>query len=360
MKLRAWMVVVVVPSVFAACSSSNSTSNPTIAQACAAIADARCNLRNECSRPDGTTDLGFNVLENYGDIDTCRMREALACQNGLSAPQTGNSPNNVEMCVVAFASFSCMDFFDNSPPQACTPTGPLATGTTCTFNGQCQSGFCNGTKDSVCGTCGPPPTTGDDCSTSTCMRGDRCLAATSTCAAVVTSNGVCDETHPCDRELSCVGNNTKTMTTGTCETAGTREGVACGGTMPGCDGTRGLYCGGPSGAKTCRLVGYAGTTAGPDGGVTASDAGASGPTPAGTVCGQLPDGSRVGCVAGTCTTATGVATGSDMGTCQPLAADGQPCDTMLGPGCMSPARCVTTSGTTGTCIVPTSSMCAGT
>ncbi len=339
--------------------SSSSSSGVSVDQACSDIAQARCNLRSECSLPDGADGPGFSLLENYGDLPTCLMRETQACKNGLAAPQTGQNPGAVEMCVVAFASYTCVDFFNNLPPTPCTPTGPRADGATCTFNAQCSSGFCNGTKDSACGTCGAAPATDEDCSTSTCSRGDRCLGATSTCAAVVTSNGICDETHPCDRGLSCVGSNAKTGTTGTCETAGTRVGVPCGGTMPGCDPTRGLYCGGPSGAKTCLRIGYAGTTAGPDGGVTAADGGASGPTPAGTACGQLADGTRVGCVAGACYTATGVATGSDTGACQPFAADGAACDTMLGPGCMQPASCVTSSGTAGTCVIPVASMCPG-
>ena len=113
---------------------------------------------------------------------------------------------------------ACASFFDNLPPMACTPIGPRAAGATCTFNGQCMSGSCNGTKDSVCGTCGSPPAIGDDCRDSTCAEGDRCLAATDTCAAVVGSNGTCDATHPCDRGYSCVGENAKTMTSGTCET----------------------------------------------------------------------------------------------------------------------------------------------
>jgi hypothetical protein len=359
------MTLAAAVSAVAACSSSSSNnSGVSIQQACSDVAQARCNQRSECSLPQGTTGTGFNVLENYGDMTTCLAREALACQNGLSAPQTGNSPATVEKCVVAFSSYTCADFFDNQPPSACTPTGPLATGATCTFNGQCASGFCNGRKDSACGTCGPPPKIGDDCSTSTCVRGARCVASDSICAAVVIQDGICDETHPCERGLSCL-RASASATTGTCEPASAQVGVSCGGTipgtdgglMPGCDSTRGLYCGGPRGAKTCMPVGYAGTTTAADGGITAADGGAAGPTPAGTTCGQLPDGTRVGCAAGTCMTSTGVATGSDMGTCQPFAGDGQPCDTMLGPGCMSPARCVTTSGTAGTCVVPTASMC---
>ena len=344
----------------AACSSSASTSI-SIAEACSELAAARCNLRSQCSLPDGVTGVGFNLLETYGDMTTCLAREKTSCTNGLSAPHTGNNPALVQKCVADFASYSCMDFFDNLPPMDCTPIGVLADGAACTFNAQCQSGFCNGTKGSACGTCGTPPAVGDDCSASNCARGDRCLGATSTCAAVVSSNGTCTPSQPCDRGLSCVGENAKTMTAGTCETAGTRAGVACGGTMPGCDPTRGLACSGPSGSKVCTQIGFAGTIPGPDGGVTANeDGGATGPTPDGTPCGQLDDGSRVGCVAGGCYTTTGPASGSDLGACKPHAPDGAACDTLLGPGCLAPARCVTAAGgTSGTCVVPTAALCPG-
>src|SRR5205823_4071670 len=146
-----------------------------------------------------------------------------------------------------------------------------------------------------------------------------------------------DDTHPCDRGLSCVvtGNDA----TGICATAGTRVGLACGGKAPGCDGTRGLSCVTMAGAGTCQPIGLAGTMPGPDGGVTAArpDGGpGAAPTAAGTPCGQLADGSRIACVAGTCITLAG----ADLGACVPFAADGYPCDTAAGPGCMPPARCV--------------------
>ena len=356
----------------AGCSSSSGSSKdggPSvgIAAACNDVAQARCNQGSECSLADGETGTGFNILENYGDSATCVARQTLNCTNALNAPQNGNTPTEVEMCVAAFATYSCMEFFDNQPPAACAPTGPRAAGAPCTFNGQCATGYCNGTKTSVCGTCGAPPAVGADCSDSTCANGDRCIAATTLCQAPLSSNGACSADLPCDRGLSCVGDNAKTMTLGTCETAGTRVGVACGGTtLPGCDGSRGLYCGGPTGAKTCMKIiypGYNGSVTA-DGGATATDGGASDAgavtTPAGIPCGLLADGSRVACVAGSCYTATGVATGTDLGTCKPFAADKGACDTVVGPGCMFPARCVVTGGdggTAGSCLVPDATMC---
>ncbi len=350
------------------CSSSGGA-GASIATACTDVAKTRCNEMSECSLAQENTGTGFTVLQDYGDLATCVARQTLNCTNALNAPDNGNTPAQVDKCVAALVGFLCADLFDNQPPAACTPTGPRASGAPCTFNGQCMSGYCNGTKSSVCGTCGAPPAAGADCSDSTCTNGERCVAATNECQAPLASGGVCDSGHPCDRGLSCVGQNDKTMTTGLCQTAGMQVGVACGGTtLPGCDGTLGLYCGGPTGAKTCMRViypGYNGSVTA-DGGAIATDGGAADggsaapPTRAGTPCGALPDGSRVGCVAGDCYTATGVATGSDLGACKPFAADGDACDTTVGPGCLLPARCVVSGGdggTAGTCVVPVATMC---
>lgn len=351
------------------CGSSSSTGT-TAAQACVDVAQARCNEGSTCTLPAGTGGTGFNILENYGDLQTCLTRQTLACVDGLMAPQTGNTPAKVELCVTELASASCQSFFDNQPPTDCSVTGAAANGATCTFNGQCASGYCQGTKTSVCGTCAAPPAAGADCSSSTCAQGQRCVSSTMQCQTVAALNMVCDATHPCDRGLTCFGENATTGTAGTCEAAATQIGQPCGGTMPGCDGTLGLYCGGPSGSKTCMLVVYptgsaaGGADASADGSTDAgADAGAAGAgagsaTPTGTPCGVLADGSHVGCAAGNCYTATGPASGSDLGTCKASAPDNMHCDTMLGPSCLPPARCVTSAGgTAGTCLVPNASMC---
>lgn len=355
MSRPAWRPVCLLALLLIGGCSSSGTKALSAAQACAELAAARCNLRSECSLPEGVSGVGFSVVELYGDLSTCLTREQLACTNGLSAPQIGNDATAVAMCVAAFETYSCADFFDNRPPKLCVPTGARADGAGCAFNGQCQTGYCIGTNDSACGTCGNPPGNGGDCSSSSCVRGDRCLAASSTCAAPVAASQPCDASHPCARGLTCTGENADMMTQGTCQVAGTRIGVPCGGGLPGCDSTRGLTCAGPGGAKTCVLTGFSGTMPVPDGGITAAvDAGAPGQSPAGTVCGLLPDGSRLGCAAGTCFTGNG----GTMGLCQPFAADGAPCDTDLGPSCLSPARCVTTGAdNAGTCTVPVASLC---
>jgi hypothetical protein len=323
------------------CGSSGSSSGdggPTVSadQACADLATARCGQRSMCSSHAGQAGPGANLVRTYGDMPTCITREALACKNGLAAPQTGNSPALVEQCIGDFATYSCQDFFDNNPPTHCAATGARAGGATCVFNGQCQSGYCQGTKNAVCGTCADPPQPGADCSVSTCWHNQSCQAASMTCAAVVSMNGACNASMPCDNGLACVGSSS--TANGTCQPAAASVGATCGGTMPGCDGTLGLYCAGAAGSKTCTAITFVGD---------------------GQPCGALASGMRVGCSAGECYTSTGVAASTDMGTCKAWVDAPNTCDTVLGPGCLAPARCIVTGdgGSAGTCVIPTADMC---
>ena len=341
MRNRTWGIVVAVLGAGGWAAGCGSTSGPSIQQACADVAAARCNQRSTCTALAGSSASGASLGRVYGDMATCVQRETLACQNGLTAPQTGNSPTEVEACVKAFPTYSCADFFDNNPPADCAITGARANGATCTFGGQCGSGFCQGAKTSVCGACADPPADGTDCSDSACGHNQRCVNADNTCESVVSLNGACDGTHPCDSGLACVGSTATTM--GTCQNGGSMIGVACGNgaATTACDNSLGLYCAGPSGSKTCMPI------------VLVGD---------GMPCGLLPDGSRTDCLAGDCYTATGIATGSAVGTCKASVrenAANPACDLALGPGCLAPARCVVTGGggTAGTCIVPVATMC---
>jgi hypothetical protein len=77
----------------------------------------------------------------------------------------------------------------------------------------------------------------------------------------------------------------------------------------------------------------------------------------GAACGTMADGSFAQCIKGDCYTSTGPAAANMTGTCKADAADGAACDVALGPNCTTPARCVPTSGTAGTCVVPLGSSC---
>ena len=83
----------------------------------------------------------------------------------------------------------------------------------------------------------------------------------------------------------------------------------------------------------------------------------------GAPCGYVSAGVTE-CTKGTCYSTGGpyfTFTGTTTtGVCRAFAPDGAACDTHSGPGCLSPARCITTAGnTSGTCTVPTASVSAG-
>ncbi len=304
----------------------------TIQQACSDIAQAQCAKRMSCSG-------GASITHAFGTMENCVAREMVACTNGLGAPQTGNSPALVEQCVAAFGTYSCADFFNNNPPAPCAATGPRATGAACAFNGQCGSGYCAETKNAACGTCQPSPSPGASCDGTACGHDQACVQATMMCAAFGALNGSCDANDPCGYGLTCVGAVASSSTPGTCLTAAETAGTACGGgTMPGCDGTNGLFCGGAAGAKTCMAITYVGD---------------------GAPCGDLSTTSHAECTAGGCYTSTGPAGSGQTGTCKADTADGTACDIVLGPGCVTPARCVLTGadGSDGTCEIPLGATC---
>jgi cysteine-rich repeat protein len=316
------------------------TPPPTAQQACRDIATARCSKRSTCSSLPNSTSPGAGLVRVFGDIDTCIARESLVCTNVLSAPQNINSPSGLEACVAQFPTYSCQDFFDNNPPAACNIMGMLANTATCAFDSQCASGYCQVRKNSACGTCADAPLSGADCSSSSCGHNQCCVLSTRACETVVPLNGAFDSSRPCDSGLACFG-DTKTAA-GTCLTAGTSVGTSCGSAsaMPGCESSLGLYCAGPVGAKTCTMFAFVG---------------------AGQPCGVLADGTHAVCIAGDCYTSSGHAGTGDLGTCKADALETSTdpsCDTVLGPGRLSPARCVLSGvGTAGTCIVPTAAMC---
>ena len=104
--------------------------------------------------------------------------------------------------------------------------------------------------------------------------------------------------------------------------------------MPTCDGTLGLTCEGATGAKTCMAATYAAD---------------------GAPCGNLGSGVVAQCQAGSCYLVPGQ---GEMGTCKRDAADGARCDTVLGPDCVRPSRCVVgDAGTSGVCTLPTATSC---
>jgi hypothetical protein len=322
-------IVVAVAALGAGCGSV--TAPPlTAMEACGDLAQAMCGKRATCTNGAGITRIN-------GDMSTCIAEEQQMCMLALSAPDTGNSPDNTKKCVTAIGSWSCTDYLNGNPPAACTPAGTRPNSMPCTFNGQCGSAFCLRDKTSVCGTCQAPPSIGDACLDGNCAHNQTCVGSPKTCQALVAGGQPCDGA-TCSAGYNCVGTDTVNMGAGTCEMAGATVGTACGTGTPQCAGPLGLACSGPNGSKTCMMITYG------------ADGAACGPSTADVV--------RALCTAGGCYTATGQASEADPGTCKADVDPGSACDTTVGPACKPPGRCVVVpNSTAGTCMTPDPSIC---
>ena len=299
-----------------------------IAEACAAVAKAECDERVACSSQIDATGVG--VIRMFGTVAECLTRQALQCTTAFHAPGSGHSLATEQKCVDALGHYACADFFASNVPADCEPPGARINGAACAYNAQCKSGFCTGEKNALCGTCAPEPEVGASCAASDCGHGQACEGTSMTCKAPGAANDPCDSNDDCGYGLVCTS-AAAAGGAGTCKVAAAVVGAPCGGTMPLCDSVQGLFCGGAVGAKTCMATTYVAD---------------------GAPCGPLTQGPFAGCTAGVCYTPKGLAGAGEIGTCKANAADGAACDTVTGPGCELPARCVLGNGTAGVCKVP--------
>ncbi|HEX4405680.1 MAG TPA: hypothetical protein VH560_12670 [Polyangia bacterium] len=304
---------------------------PTVAVACADLAKAECQLRVTCTNKINAT--GAGVLRVFGTMQECLTREALQCTVTLAAPDSGHNTTKVEQCVAAYATFTCDDFFANSPPDTCRPTGARDNGGACDFGAQCKSGYCSNVKMALCGTCAAAPAAGASCATSDCARGQICDGTTTACKAPGKAGDACDS-DDCGYALACSAAGVVATGSKTCQTTLNTLGASCSGTVSSslCASVQGLYCAGVVATKTCVAQSFV------------SD---------GMPCGVVTGG-YANCTAGSCYTDNGLAGSGQTGTCKADAADDSSCDTVTGPDCQLPARCVVKGGgTSGKCTVPT-------
>jgi len=302
------------------------------AQACSDYATAECNVRNGCTN-------GFAITIDFGDVSTCQSRLEASCANALAAPGTGSTPAHVEGCAQALGGQSCFDYFTNATPAACaTPAGTLAAGAGCAFSAQCQSAFCAIESSEVCGTCQAAPQAGSACGGGVgCGDGLICFSDSESCGVGVEDGGACSDHDACGAGESCVG-----LVDGGHGTCVPRGGVSAPcdpkeGTEPSCFGAGGIACvRGVRDAGTCLPI-------------SVETSGAT----CGTVAGQAD------AVCGTGGLCVKSSPDGGTGACQGYVSDGQSCDSVLGPPCVTPAKCVpaTDGGTAGTCTLPNGSLC---
>jgi hypothetical protein len=302
--------------ISAGCSSSSGA--VSIEQACADLASARCQKMQTCNLQ--------GIVNAYGDLTSCESRQTATCVTNLGAPQSANSASHTEDCAQAIPAEACSDFeLGNVAPACQPPPGPRAVGTPCSVNAQCASAFCLFPKTSTCGTCATAPAVGASCANNGCGPGLVCDSHTQLCAMPVGSGGGCDDSSVCAPGLTCIGNTA--TDSGTCVALATSVGAACDLADAGtrCDGRLGLYCNVREGRR-CDRIGEATPT---------------------LACGTI-DGGLIDCSAGAFCQFSGF---PPSGICIAPDSEGLPCDTLNGPLCSVPARCVLSDvgGTTGTC-----------
>jgi hypothetical protein len=242
-------------------------------------------------------------VTTWVDGGQCVERLALECELAAADP---NVPIDAERLKACDFPSDC-----SSPVPDCWAPGRSAPDAPCLYGQACRSRVCAGAgaPDSVCGIC---------LCDMACPPGQGCVVTADgggACEPAPAAPGQpCMTAQDCD-SLVCVlpsGGGT-----GTCAPFGQR-GDRCGGGEAPC-GVE-LYCDSTGHCGTLTWVGY------------------------GEPCGLPKDGGTAAlCLGGgTCET-----------TCQPPAADGDPCDGLEGPYCLWPSQCLAQR-----CVFPTTSDCA--
>jgi hypothetical protein len=264
-------------------------------EACAAEAAAQCQKLASC--------WPFVVELLYGDVKTCEERTTTPCVAALSSSGHIADAQAMQACADAYMLTSCEDLLAEKGVPACNIAGSLPVGAPCTSGRQCESALCS-YDIAPCGTCAMAlPGPGEPCS-GTCVKPHFC-DETGTCVLRRDVGAPCDSGHPCLPSLNCVA--------GSCQ-AFLVEGQSCdpsGTTTASCYAQQGLACDPTAGR--CSAIALAAP---------------------GQPCGSLA--TETGCRAGGfCQLEAGMMTG----TCIAAAADGDACDTVVGPTCMRPAWC---------------------
>jgi hypothetical protein len=316
-----------------ACSSNSNSgggNGAANAAACTALGMAVCAELQKCNP--------YVLDADYGDEPTCEQRQEKNCGNSLAAASTGATATSTNACAMAYMSLSCADDLNHVSPPACNPpAGMLANQSACAFSAQCQSSFCAISPGQPCGVCATAPMAGSSCaSLISCGTGLVCSGGL--CEAYVANGGACGKNAPCGAGLSCVGQTASAM--GKCETAGSSVGATCDPTLKtgaGCDRDMGLTCN--TLTKKCATIAKA-----MPGGSCGNNVGS---TKNGFEIVECGGGGAATCIQTKCVLVAG---------------DGQSCDTVNGPDCMAPARCVgmpsgDAGGTAGMCQVPDATKC---
>jgi hypothetical protein len=253
------------------------------------------------------------VKLNYGTVEECSSRFAIACKDAVKAPDSGLTATTIAGCMAVLPDSSCDDLIYRKV-AACNVKGTRTNGMACGTNEQCTTGYCS-QGAAACGVCSAFVGAGASCqSTDDCEPGLECSSA-GRCVVPGAAGTTCSATQPCRYGFFCEA--------GSCAATAANAGDTCNADLlSSCNVLKGIYC---NGTGICANIGFA---------------------PNGDPCGLVAS-KFVTCAKGECIYPNDTAI---EGVCKALAADGATCnDTTF---CELPAVCVA-----GKCKLPSSLAC---
>jgi hypothetical protein len=178
------------------CGAHNAAKVPA-GEACADWAAHYCKRLEACAP--------ISVSIDYGDVETCILRNKPVCVSALQARGTGASPSTLSSCALAYDSARCDDVVVGKPPEACHAPGLLGAGASCGDSSQCAGphAYCRMAAEETCGVCAPLGDLGAGCdSARDCEYGLVCYF---TCLRPVAKGDTCDGMlQQCPETLVCL------------------------------------------------------------------------------------------------------------------------------------------------------------
>jgi hypothetical protein len=319
--------------------------------ACAAWARSFCQYQYLCDLP----------YFSWESVDQCAARQTLSCELIAADPNVVFDEERISHCT----------FPDDctTPMPVCWGVGRAPGGSPCLWPEECQSGICGDSdpaeSSQVCGVCGAEP--GQPCASPSDCFSDSCVASPGggqvcapyarlgepcgpglpscfqpdlelTCSSYVGEGGLCLEFRsfgqPCDSSVLCPSGPCPASAEARCPAAG-KSGDPCGYGVSLCGD--GLSCTtlGDAQAGVCTEL---------DGGLTPLL------SAYGAACSMNEDNCQG---FGSCVAACSPPAQDGGFCCLPPAKDGEPCNVLLGEGCLPPAQCIASR-----CIFPTVGDCS--
>jgi len=164
--------------------ADESTAQADWKNACSVYARALCQRAFAC--------YAFIFLNHFKDVQHCEDRYGgTDCERQVTSVGSTIAPRDLESCATALSAQSCAKRLLGRPRE-CLWQGSLQDNATCTYDLQCQSGWCDLVSGTWCGSCKPKIPFGDSCPNpggAGCQEGLMC--GSTICSISVKDGGVC-------------------------------------------------------------------------------------------------------------------------------------------------------------------------